>query len=139
MERAPEIAAAVMQRSVRDGKDWDNRLDIEAALDVFQALADGKEIPGLMAVVLNDSHLLVYALGSPWWTNRKTWLTEQFFIRIGRGSADGAFNDLDEFAKSLGCSSIVMATSLAANDEALGRLYARHGYSPQSSQHIKDL
>jgi hypothetical protein len=139
MERAPELAASVMQRSERDGKDWDNRLDIEPALDTFQALADGKEIPGLQAVVLNDSHLLVYGIGHPWWTNHKKWLIEQFFIRIGRGSADAAFHDLDEFAKSLGCSSIVMATSLAASDEALGRLYAKHGYSPQSSQHIKEL
>lgn len=139
MQRAPEIAAVVMQRSGRDGKDWAARLETDSALAIFQRLADGEDIPGLQAVILNDSHLLVYSLGHPWWTKDKAWLIEQFFIRIGRGPAAGAFHDLDELAKSLGATTVVMATSLAANDQALGRLYARHGYTPQSSQHIKEL
>lgn len=139
MQRAPEIAASVMQRSERDGKDWDNRLESEAALAIFQRLADGEDIPGLQAVILNDSHLLVYSLGHPWWCKDKAWMIEQFFIRIDRGPASGAFHDLDELAKSLGCTTVVMATSLAANDQALGRLYAKHGYRPQSSQHFKEF
>lgn len=139
MRRAPEIMASVMQRASGKGKTWENRTDIEAAIAVAQALADGQDIPGLQATVLNNSHLLVYSVGSPWYASSSKWLIEQFFIRIGRGTVGCALNDLDELARQLGATTVVMATSLAANDAALGRLYAQHGYSSQSSQHFKEL
>lgn len=138
LQRAPELAAAVLQRSARDGKQWDQRLDMGAALAVFEQLAEA-DMPGLRAAVLNCSHLLVYSLGGFWFDPSKLWVIEQFFIRIGRGPAILAMNDIDTLARDAGAKGVIMATSLAANDAALGRLYARHGYSPQSSQHFKEL
>lgn len=139
MQRAPEIMAAVLRRSGGRGKHWDDRVEVDGAICVAQALADGTEIPGLQASVLSNSHLLIYSLGSPWFSNSQVWLIEQFFIRIGKGSVGAAFRDLEDLARASGARRIVMATSLAANDAALGRLYAQNGYSPESSQHIKDL
>jgi hypothetical protein len=139
MERAPQIMDGVMRRSGGRGKHWDDRIEVDGAICVAQALADGVEIPGLQASVLSNSHLLIYTLGSPWFNSSKVWLIEQFFIRIDRGPVGFAFRDLEDLARAQGASRIVMATSLAANDAALGRLYAQNGYSPESSQHIKDL
>jgi len=139
MQRAPEIMASVMQRASGKGKNWDSRTDIEAAIAIAQALADGQDIPGLQAAVLNNSHLLIYNIGSPWFSSSKVWLIEQFFIRIGRGPVACAMRDLDDLARAQGATTVVMATSLAANDTALGRLYAQHGYGAQSTQHIKEL
>ncbi|MES1979735.1 MAG: hypothetical protein V4451_16975 [Pseudomonadota bacterium] len=139
MKRAPEIMDAVLRRSAGKGKDWEGRMDTEAAIEIAQALADGQDIPGLQATVLNNSHLVIYSLGSPWYACTKVWFIEQFFIRIGRGPVACALHDLEDLARALGASTIVMATSLAANDSALGRLYAQHGYSGQSTQHFKEL
>ena len=51
MQRAPEIMDAVMRRSAGKGKDWGGRLDVEGAIAVAQALANGQEIAGLEAYV----------------------------------------------------------------------------------------
>ena len=139
MKRAPEIMDAVMRRSAGKGKDWGGRIDVEGAIAVAQALANGQEIAGLEAYVLNNSHLLIFSMGAPWYAFREVWLIEQFFIRIGRGPLDAALHDLDILARDRSAKRIVMATSLAADDSALGRLYGRNGYRPDSTQHIKDL
>lgn len=139
MQRAPAIMDGVLRRLGGRGKHWDDRIEVDGAISVAQALADGIEIPGLQAAVLNNSHLLIYSLGAPWFNSSQRWLIEQFFIRIDRGPTVFAFRDLEDLARASGASRIVMATSLAASDEALGRLYAQNGYSPESSQHIKDL
>lgn len=134
----PETVAALLQRSARDGKRWAELLDPEAAVGLFAWLAESEELNGLRAVIVNDSHLFAYSVG-PLWFARGTWLIEQFFMRVGRGSTAGALHAIEEFGRAQGCQHVLMATVLAADDAALGRLLHRHGYAQQSSQHYKDL
>lgn len=121
----------------RSQKDWARALDRPAALAVMHKLAQDNGPYGLQATVLNDSHLLVWTFGGPWYAPTEKWITEQFFLRLGRGSTDAAFDAIDLLKERTGASGVIMATSLAKNDEALGRLLARHGYMPMSSQHFK--
>jgi len=121
----------------KSGKTWtENGFSKEAALTVWNQLAQGEEPYGLHAAVLNDSHILVFTFGTPWYAKGK-WIIEQFFLRIGKGSSKDAFDAIDLLAAKLGASGVTMATSLASDDSALGRLLASHGYSPMSSQHFK--
>jgi hypothetical protein len=134
-----DIYAGMVERSAESGKTWATRLEPTQALQAFAKLLDGGELPnGVKAVMLEDSHVLLYAVSSPWW-NTDRWLSEQFFIRVGRGSTDKAMAALDSLARGLGCTQIVFATSLAARDVSLSRLLSRFGYSQESTQHIKDL
>lgn len=132
---APDLIASTFARTT---KLWEGTTDVTGALDVFHRIADGNQPPGLDAVVLNGSHLLLYSLAAPWWNPTEVWLSEQFFIRIGRGPTACAFAAIEQLASDLGASHIVMATGLAKSDEALGKLYSRFGYSQQSTQHVKE-
>lgn len=140
MAQAPELAAAVMRRSEREGKQWGGIMDVDAALSVFRHLSEHEDLAGeLRAVVLNDSHFFAYSVGPLWFVPGATFLVEQFFMRVGRGQTTAALTDVEDLGRSLGCRFVLMATSLAANDEALGRLLRSHGYRPHSSQHLKEL
>jgi hypothetical protein len=128
----------VLARSSRDGKDWDSRINPSDALDVIVSLMFNAGPPDLEAVVLNDSHLLLFSVGNPWWS-KTPWLIEQFYIRLARGTSSAALMAVDQLARDRSCTSIIFGTSLAADDEALSRLLARAGYQPQSRQLIKEL
>lgn len=135
--QAPEMAAGVLARAAAGGKGWGALLDLDACLGVFRMLSEQEACGELRAVVVNDSHFLVYSVGAPWFMPGLSLLVEQFFMRIGRGVGDKALHEIERFAKSLGCKGILMATSLAASDAALGRLLGRAGYAQESSQHLK--
>jgi hypothetical protein len=139
LARAPELAKAVLERSARDGKVWDLVLDVEACVAVFRTLAEQEDVGGLRCAIVNDSHLFAYSVTAFWFMPSVPVLAEQFLLRVGRGSSDAAMDAIEMLGREAGCKFSLMATSLAANDEALGRLYARRGYSPQSSQHLKAL
>ena len=140
MARAPELAAGVMQRSGRDGKRWGEILDVDAALAVFQHLSEHESLGGeLCAVIVNDSHFFAYSVSPLWFVPGAKFLLEQFWMRVGRGSGTAALDQVEDLGRSLGCRYVLMATSLAANDEALARLLRRRGYFPHSSQHLKEL
>lgn len=137
LQSAPTLAAAVLARAAKGGKGWDKLLDLDNCLTVFHMLGEQETCGDLRAAIVNDSHFLCYSVGSLWFMPKTPLLLEQFFMRVGRGSHDTAMDDIEALAQSIGCKGIVMATSLAASDEALGRLLARRGYSPESSQHLK--
>jgi hypothetical protein len=139
LARAPELAAAVLERSAPGGKVWGQLLDVDACLSVFQLLAEQEDAGGLRCVIANDSHLFAYCMTQFWFMPRVPVLAEQFLLRVGRGPSSTALDEIEDLGRQVGCKFILMATSLAASDEALGRLFRRRGYSPQSSQHLKEL
>ena len=139
LARGPEMAREVLARAGRDGKPSGCLVDVDAALRVFSLLAEHEDVGGIRAAIVNDSHFFAYSVGPMWFNPLEPWLLEQFFMRVGRGSTSQALADIEQMGRDLGCKGVLMATSLAANDEALGRLLARFGYAPQSSQHYKDL
>lgn len=131
---ADTVLEAIIKRAE---KEWTRKLSREDALGVIKQLAKDNGPYGLQATVLNDSHLLVWTFAGPWYAMSEKWITEHFFVRIGKGSTKLALDAIDLLASKIGATATVMATSLAANDAALGRLYGQSGYSPMSSQHIK--
>lgn len=133
---APEILARVL---IRSQKEWARTVDTAAAVRQVAGLVREAEHNGLSAVVLNNSHLLIYQLGGPWYAPYEKLIIEQFFVRLDKGPTSEALAAIDLLAKDLGATGVVMATSLAANDKALGRLLGRFGYSPMSSQHYRGI
>lgn len=140
LELAPRIVGRFASRLTSRGKgdEWLDRLDYEAVMDSYHDMAYLPASPGLDTVILAGTHLLTFSIGAPWFNPGKRWLTEQFFTRIGTGPAASAYEALDDLARDLRVDATVMATSLAPNDEALGKLYEEQGYRLQSSQYIKD-
>lgn len=134
LENSDKILDQVLRKS---GKSWlENGFSKEDALNVWNALGRGESPFGLHAAVLNDSHVLVFTFGKPWYA-KGNWIIEQFFLRVGKGSSKDAFAAIDLLAEKLGATGITMATSMAADDSALGRLLGTNGYSPMSQQHFK--
>lgn len=139
MARAPQMCAAVFERSARDGKTWATFLDADACIATFAWLAEQEDLQGLRCAIVNDSHLLAYCVAPMWFAPTKPLLVEQFFLRVGRGSSDEAMAQIKLFALEQGCAGVLMATMLAPDDEALGRLYERHGGRQHSSQYLMEL
>lgn len=138
LQRSPELAAAVIARAAAGGKGWDKLLDLDACFTVFHVLGEQEACGDLRAAIVGDSsHFIAYSVGSLWFMPKTPLLLEQFFIRVGRGLSEQAVGDIEALAQSIGCKGVLMATSLAPSDAALGRLYARHGYSQESTQHLK--
>jgi hypothetical protein len=129
----------VFKRSERDGKTWAQFLDRDACVSVFQWLAEHEELAGLRCAIVNDSHLFAYCVAPMWFAPDKPLLVEQFFMRVARGSADDAMQDIKQLARDNGCAAVLMATMLAPDDEALGRLYVKHGGSLHSSQYLLEI
>ncbi len=132
------VYADMMARSSESGKSWATRIDPDLALKQFARLLDGQPVPGVKAVMLGDSHVLLYSVSTPWWGGAP-WLAEQFYVRVGRGPVDTAMRAIEQLAEHEQCGTIVFATSLAARDASLSRLLFSYGYSQESTQHIKDL
>lgn len=139
LARLEDTAPEVLERSRRDGKVWASVIDVDVALSVFRWLGDHEDLGGeLRAVICNDSHLLVYAVGPIWFTKPGTkWLIEQYFARVGHGPFSAAMADIEQLARGYDAAGVLMATMLAPNDEALSRMYAQHGYPQQCAQHLK--
>lgn len=132
-------AQTLFKRALRhQKKQWGDIVDFDQAMSVIKYIADHGQFAGIRAVVLNGTHLLFYSVGNLWFIKTPV-LVEQFFIRIAPGPEAGAYAELDELARELGLSHIIMATAFAGSDEALGSVYERHGYTKQSSQYIKEV
>lgn len=121
----------------RAEKEWSRTITVDEALGTLKLLSQDNGPYGIQATVLNDSHLLVWTFGAPWYAVGEKWITEQFFVRIGRGKSSDAFAAIDRLAAKIGATGIVMATSLAHNDEALGKILVNEGYTGMSSQYFK--
>lgn len=134
--KAPEVIARLQQRSKGE---WFENIDTTRVVETLRKLGQGLHPGGLSAAILNNSHLLVYSLGGPWFAqDGERWLIEQFFMRVDAGEEAGAYEALELLAEDLGASRIIMATALARRDEALGKVYERYGYAKQSSQYVKE-
>lgn len=129
------LADKFVARADRGDKTWTHLIDRDAvALAIRDAVAGHGP---LKAIIVEDTHLFVYTVASPWWDSRP-WMMEQFYCRLRPGRGD-PLAAVEELARDLGCAVVGFATSFAPRDAALGRLLARSGYIPQSSQHMKEL
>lgn len=133
------MGAALLARSQRDGKHSGGLLDMESAVRVVQHLCEHDSIGEMRAVIAGDSHLFLYFVGPLWFNPHRQIMIEQFFMRVDRGPHSAALQDIEDLAREVGAQGVLMATMLAPDDEALGRLFARSGYQQQSTQHFKEI
>jgi hypothetical protein len=133
--RAPELYDKAVERSARDGKKWDTRLDRNEAVARARLILNDS-IPGVRAYILCDTHLMFASIGKMWWAD-KPWLIEQWYMRVAPGRSN-PLAAVEKLADDNGCAATVFGTSLAAKDVALGRLLERSGYRIESTQYIKD-
>lgn len=108
-------------------------------VDVFYAFA--QVLQGrLNAVVVEDTYVLVYNLGSPWYSPA-TFLEECLVLRVYDGDADfsAVTQALEGLAKHHGAKAIASATALAKSDRALSRMYQRAGFIPIGTRLYKAI
>jgi hypothetical protein len=135
-EDYPFIDAYVKQRPwERTNKKWTGLIDptlIETTLKNMN--------PNIHAVVVEDTYLLLFAVISPWFTN-KTLIDEKLVFRLldGPGKFSDVVKALEYIAKSTNTSGIMVGTALAPNDKVMVRMFQRAGFELSQSSLFKDL
>lgn len=82
----------------------------------------------LPAVVIDNAYLIVYDVGSTWYSDMK-YLEELMVLRIGPGSSFAAVClTLEYLAAKNGCEDIHVGGALAHSGRAITRLYQRAGF-----------
>lgn len=85
------------------------------------------------AVILDEAYLLVYSVGSPWYS-QETAVAELMVLRIAKG---GEFSVVTDFLKDVAdennCRMIYAGGALAVSSRAISRLYQRHGFSVEGT------
>lgn len=85
------------------------------------------------AVILDEAYLLVYAVGSPWYSQEIA-VAEQLALRIGKGSRFSVITDfLKDVAERNNCRMIYAGGALSTSSKAITRLYQRHGFTVEGT------
>lgn len=83
---------------------------------------------GVDALILDEAFLVVYGVGSPWYSDR-VFLEEKMVLRIGEGSGFASVCDLlDDLAVEHDANDIIVGGALAKYPRALIRMYKARGY-----------
>lgn len=135
-EDYPFIDKYVKQRAwERTNKKWTSLIDptlIETTLKNMN--------PNIHAVVVEDTYLLLFAVISPWFTN-KTLIDEKLVFRFLDGP--GKFSDvtaaLEHIATSTNAAGIMVGTALAPSSKVMVRMYQRAGYELSQSGLFKEI
>jgi len=81
------------------------------------------------SVVLDDSYLLIYNVGSPWYSTSSV-LVEEMVLRLQPGSHFSVVTDyLDDLAEHYDCDLILVGGALSRSSRAITRLYQRQGFT----------
>lgn len=115
----------------RTNKEWFKFVDVEHVLTLIQT--------GLMpTALLDDSYLVLYTIGAPWYHPSIQFVQEQLVLRVGAGGTLRKVTDfLEHKAKFHNAAGVAVGTALAHNDESLKRMYAKRGYNQQGVQLLK--
>lgn len=91
--------------------------------------------------VIDNTHILLYMMQDVWWLQKEV-LVEYSFIRYKPEPADNltrVFAGIDQLAKQLGVTTVVMSTSASVRNEAYSRVLKSHGYVLGAHQHVKEI
>ena len=81
------------------------------------------------SAVLDDSYLLIYNVGSPWYSTSSV-LSEEMVLRLRPGSHFSVVTDyLDDLAEHYDCDLILVGGALSRSSRAITRLYQRQGFT----------
>lgn len=128
--------AYALQGTVDNSPHWAGRYDPDSAIRKYAAGV-------IKAVVINETHLLVYLVVSPWYNDKTLDLYELGFYRVRKGGGGIGFTGIvkafEDIARQCGATRIVVGTSLPSNKEALARLYRRAGYTDHATALFKEV
>lgn len=124
---------------IRDAKpEVQAGLDLNTVVATVTSALKGEFPQGLTSVLLNNSHVLLFQVGHPWYSKEDV-LYEQLFVRVGSGPLTGALAALDQLAAHYGCTRIMMGSLVTPSDEAYTKLLTPHGYTQAANVLIKEI
>lgn len=98
---------------------------------------------GVNAAIVNDSYLVLYEAGAPWYNPTVTVVEELMVLSLQDGSPTASLKDVTDFLEGQGrihkATLVVVGTALAHRDEALIRMYGRLGFNRESTMLIKAI
>jgi hypothetical protein len=114
-----------------DHKKWFDNIDVDQGLEFIFSHEN--------AYVIDEAFLLVYEIGSPWYNNNVTYLSELTVIRIGPGgSLATVVAFMDAKAKEAGAKLVGVGTALSRTDAALASEYIKLGFRPETTLLVKE-
>lgn len=132
----PFIDIYIKQRPwERANKKWVNLIDpvlIESTLKNSNS--------NIHAVIVKDTYLLLFAVISPWFTN-KTLIDEKLIFHLldGPGKFSDVVDALEYIAKSVHASGIMVGTALAPSNKVMARMFQHAGFELSQSGLFKDI
>lgn len=82
--------------------------------------------------------LVGYTIGQPWWGDMVA-LSEEFVVRYKPGNFADTIKDLEEHAKALGCTALVISSLAMVRQESYGNYLKRKGFREVSREYMKGI
>ena len=82
--------------------------------------------------------LVGYTIGQPWWGDMVA-LSEEFVVRYKPGNFADTIKDLEEHAKTLGCTALVISSLAMVRQESYGNYLKRKGFREVSREYMKGI
>lgn len=99
--------------------------------------ADGRGM--FDAVVLADTHILLFQTMEVWWLDGETLVEFSFFRYKDGGNTKDMHAAIEQLAKDRGCNQVVISSSAAVSDRGFQRLLTSHGFVQGSIQFVKEI
>ena len=82
--------------------------------------------------------LVGYNIGQPWWGDMVA-ISEEFVVRYKPGNFADTIRELEQHARSLGCTALVISSLAMVRQESYGNYLKRKGFREVSREYIKDI
>ena len=82
--------------------------------------------------------LVGYNIGQPWWGDMVA-LSEEFVVRYKPGNFADTIKDLEQHARDLGCTALVISSLAMIRQESYGDYLKRKGFREVSREYMKGL
>lgn len=99
--------------------------------------ADGKG--EFQAVVLADTHILMFQLSEVWWLDGDAIVEYAFFRFKDGGNVDDVYLAMEQLARNYGAKQVIIASSASVSDKAYARLLRSQGFVQGSIQFVKEI
>ena len=82
--------------------------------------------------------LVGYNIGQPWWGDMVA-LSEEFVVRYKTGNFADTIKDLEDHAKALGCTALVVSSLAMIREVSYGDYLKRKGFREVSREYMKGI
>lgn len=99
--------------------------------------ADGKG--EFQAVVLADTHILMFQLSEVWWLDGDAIVEYAFFRYKDGGNVNDVYLAMEQLARNYKAKQVIIASSASVSDKAYARLLRSQGFVQGSIQLVKEI